>query len=211
VRIGILGSGKVGGTLAGLLTASGHEVTLSNRRGPGSLREQVAALGPSVRAATIEEAARAGDVVVVAIPLGAYAMLPAEALAGRVVVDAMNYYAGRDGRIDELEGEGAIGSSELVARHLAGARVVKAFNTIHYARLGHEGRPPGAAGRVAIPIAGDDAAAKEVVARLIDQIGFDPVDAGSLADGQRQQPGAAVYNQLLSADGVRAALARSGG
>jgi 8-hydroxy-5-deazaflavin:NADPH oxidoreductase len=138
VRIGIVGSGKVGGTLA-------------------------------------------GDVVVAAIPLLAYETLPADALAGRIVIDAMNYCPGRGGRIEPLEGDGAIGSSELVARHLPGARVVKAFNTIQYARLRDEGRPPGDPARLAIPIAGDDPAAKEVVGGLISEIGFDPVDAGSLS------------------------------
>ena len=207
MSVGIVGSGKIGGTLAGLLVGAGDEVTLANSRGPGSLAGRVAALGPAARAGTIDEAARAGDVVVVAIPLGSHTELPADALAGRVVIDAMNYYQGRDGRIDELEGDGVIGSSELLARHLPGARVVKAFNTIHWQRLRDEGRPEGAAGRLAVPIAGDDAAAKEIVAGLIDRIGFDPVDAGSLADGRRQQPGTPVYNQPLSADGVREALA----
>ena len=207
MRVGIVGSGRIGGTLAGLLVGAGDEVTLANSRGPGSLDGRAAAFGPAARAGTIDEAARAGDVVVVAIPLGSHTELPADALAGRIVIDAMNYYPGRDGRIDELEGDGAIGSSELLARHLPGARVVKAFNTIHWQRLRDEGRPEGAAGRLAVPIAGDDAAAKEIVAGLIDRIGFDPIDAGSLADGRRQQPGTPVYNQPLSADGVREALA----
>lgn len=206
MRIGIVGSGNIGGTLAALLSRAGHEVTLSNRRGPASLAEQVAALGRTARAGTIDEAA-AGELVVVAIPLVAHRELPADALAGRVVVDAMNYYPARDGRIPRLEGDGAIGSSELVAEHLAESLVVKAFNTIHYARLRDEGRPAGEPGRLAIPVAGDEPAAKEVVGGLISEIGFDPVDAGALADGRRQQPGTPVYNQPLTADEARAALA----
>jgi 8-hydroxy-5-deazaflavin:NADPH oxidoreductase len=207
VRIGIVGSGNIGGTLAALLSRAGHGVTLSNRRGPASLADQVAALGPAARAGTIDEAAVEGELVVVAIPLAAYRELPADALAGRVVVDAMNYYPGRDGPIDRLEGEGAIGSSELVAEQLADSLVVKAFNTIHYARLRDEGRPAGEPGRLAIPVAGDDAGAKEIVGGLISEIGFDPVDAGTLADGRRQQPGTPVYNQPFTADEARAALA----
>jgi predicted dinucleotide-binding enzyme len=204
MRIGIIGSGKVGGTAAALLAAAGHEVALSNRRGPDSLREEVERLGPGARAATPAEAAAFGEVVIVAIPFGAYRDLPADALAGRIVVDAGNYYPGRDGHIEALDA-GTTTSSELVAGHLPGARVVKAFNTIQSARLRDDGRPRGAPGRQALPLAGDDPEAKALVARLIDEMGFEPVDTGSLAEGgRRQQPGSPIYGRPLGADEMRA-------
>src|SRR2546421_455409 len=127
-----------------------------------------------------------------------------DATAG-TVIDANNYYPQRDGQIAELD-SGEIGSSELLARKLPGARVVKAFNTMLYRRLMHEGRPRGAADRLAIPLAGDDAQAREMVARLIDDMGFDPIDAGTLADGRDQEPGTSVYNNPVVADRVREAL-----
>jgi predicted dinucleotide-binding enzyme len=208
VDIGIIGAGKIGGTVAGLLARAGHEIALSNSRGPETLEDLIRELGPQVRAMTAEEAAGFGEVVLVAIPLGGLRDLPVAALAGKVVIDAMNYYPDRDGRIDELE-EGGLGSSELVAGHLRDARMVKALNTIHFRRLAEEGRPAGDPQRLAAPIAGDDREAKRLVAGLIDQIGFDAVDAGGLRDGRRQQPGTPVYNRPLTAEGVREALERA--
>jgi 8-hydroxy-5-deazaflavin:NADPH oxidoreductase len=145
--------------------------------------------------------------VVVSIPLGRWQELPAEPLAGKVVVDTCNYYPQRDGRIDDLDA-GRLTSSELVARHLDHARLVKAFNTIYWERLRDRGRPPGDAGRLAIPLAGDDPEAKRLVAGLIDQLGFDPVDTGDLAGGgRRQQPGSPIYNQPLTRAQVEQRLA----
>jgi predicted dinucleotide-binding enzyme len=207
VDIGIIGAGKIGGTVAGLLARAGHEIAVSNSRGPETLEDLIRELGPQVRAMTVEQAAGFGEVVLLAIPLGGLRDLPVAALAGRVVIDAMNYYPDRDGRIDELE-EGGVGSTELVAAHLYDARVVKALNTIHFRRLAEEGRPAGDPQRLAVPIAGDDREAKRLVAGLIDQIGFDSVDAGGLRDGRRQQPGTPVYNRPLTAEGVREALER---
>lgn len=207
MRIGIIGSGNIGGTSAALLARAGHEVVIANRRGPDSLAELVASIGPGARAGTVDDAA-AADVVLVAIPLGARDTLPSTAFDGRVVVDAMNYYPARDGGVPELDA-GTSGSSELVAAGLPGARVVKALNTIWSERLRTEGRPAGDPSRLAVPIAGDDPTAKAVVTGLLDEMGFDAVDAGSLRDGRRQQPGTPVYNAPLTADGVRAALARS--
>src|SRR4051794_1762582 len=204
--IGIIGAGKIGQAAATRLVAAGHRVMLANSRGPQTLGDVVAALGPAARAGTAEEAAAFGDVVLVAVPLAAVEALPAGALAGRVVIDANNYYPQRDGRIEELE-RGELGSSELLARTVPGARVVKAFNTIYFERLRDEGRPAGAAGRLAVPYAGDDAEAKALVAALIDEMGFDAVDNGTLAAGRRHQPGTPVYNQPLDAAGVRSALA----
>ena len=205
MRIGLIGSGNIGGTLARLLAGAGHEVVLANSRGPESLAGLVAEIGPAATAATPAGAAEAGEVVVVASPFFRYPDLPAAALAGRIVVDATNYYAGRDGSFPEIAA-GRAGSSELLAAALPGARVVKAFNTIHFRHLAGDGVPTGTPGRRAIPIAGDDAGAKATVAALIDQIGFDAYDAGSLADGRRFDPGTPLFNVALTTDEVAAAL-----
>ena len=209
MRIGIVGAGNIGGTLATLFTRSGHEVALANSRDPRTLAGQVAALGPRAHAATAAEAAAFGEVVVLAIPLGAYADLPPEPFAGRIVVDANNYYPARDGRIAELD-SGALTSTGLLARHLPDARVTKAFNTIHWEHLRDLGRPDApAADRRAIPIAGDDAAAKAVLTDLIDQIGFTAVDTGLLVDSWRQQPDTPVYGAEVSADQATVLIAQA--
>jgi 8-hydroxy-5-deazaflavin:NADPH oxidoreductase len=208
MKVGIIGAGKIGQATAGRLIAAGHEVMISNSRGPETLADLEQSLGQSAHAGTTVEAARFGEVVLVAIPLRAIGSLPADELIGQIVIDANNYYPARDGQIAKLDA-GEIGSSELLARQLPGARIIKAFNTIYYQRIAHEARPPGSSERLAVPMAGDDPEAKDVVAALIDDMGFDPVDAGSLADGRRQQPGTPVYNMPLNADGVRAALAEA--
>jgi predicted dinucleotide-binding enzyme len=156
----------------------------------------------------VVEAAAGGDVVVVTIPLKAYRDVPAAELAGKIVIDTNNYYPTRDGRIPELE-DGSTTSSELLAAHLGGAKVVKAFNTILFTHLATQGQPPGTPDRRALPIAGDDPDAKRVVAQLIDQFGFDVVDAGPLAEGRRFQPDTPPYNVRLDATGLRSALARA--
>lgn len=203
--IGIIGSGNIGGTSARLLADAGHLVLLSNSRGPESLSEVVGDLGPRVEAVTVEEAAARGEVVLVAIPFGRYRELPVAPLAGTIVIDAMNYYPSRDGAIPALDG--GTTSSALLREHLRGARIVKAFNTIWSERLRTASRPAGDPRRLAIPLAGDDAEAKRVVAGLIDQIGFDPIDNGGLDEGgQRQQPGTPVYNQPLTAAQAREVL-----
>ena len=206
MRIGLIGSGNIGGTLARLLAGAGHEVVLANSRGPESLAGLVAEIGPAASAATPAGAAEAGEVVVVAIPFFRYPDLPAAALAGTIVVDATNYYAGRDGSFPDIEA-GRTGSSELLAAVLPGATVVKAFNTIHFRHLAGDGVPARTPGRRAIPIAGDDPASKATVAGLIDEIGFDAYDVGSLADGRRFDPGTPLFNVALTADEVAAALA----
>ena len=206
MRIGIIGSGKIGGTLARRFAGAGHEVVLANSRGPESLAGLVGEIGSSATASTPAGAAEAAEVVVVAIPFFRYADLPAAELAGKVVVDATNYYGGRDGSVPEIE-SGTADSSELLARALAGAKVVKAFNTIHYRQLAGDGVPSGTPGRRAIPIAGDDTAAKATVAGLMDEIGFDAYDVGSLADGRRFDPGTPLFNVALTRDEVAAALA----
>jgi predicted dinucleotide-binding enzyme len=207
MNIGIMGSGNIGATAARLFAGAGHEIALSNSRGPESLQELVADIGPHVRAATIEEAADFGDVVLLAIPFFAYETLPADRLAGKVVADATNYYPGRDGEMDL----GGLGSSELLARHLPDARIVKAFNTMYYETLGAGGRsdaPPGE--RLVLFVAGDDADAKAVVSGLIEEIGFTPVDVGTLEDGRKQQPGSPIYNVPMNEAQAREELAETG-
>jgi EmrB/QacA subfamily drug resistance transporter len=199
LRVGIIGAGRVGSTAAALLASAGHEVALSNSRGPESLLADIQRIGPNARAVTPAEAAAFGDIVLVAIPFGRYQELPVEELAGRVVVDATNYFPERDGQINGL-GNGRT-SSELIAELVPGASVVKAFNTLNYARLRDDARPSGTPGRLALPHAGDDPSAKAVVSRLIDAIGFDPVDTGSLSDGgRRQEPGAPLFNRPLTVE-----------
>jgi predicted dinucleotide-binding enzyme len=182
MRIGIIGVGHIGGALAKLFVDAGHEVLLSNSRGPASLTQVVADLGYRARAGTSAEAAAFGDVVVVSIPFGRYAELPREGFAGKVVIDTNNYYPGRDGSFPDLDADRTT-SSELLQSHLSGSRVVKAFNAIPAGQLRDGGRPAGAVGRQAIPISGDDPQAKAVVATLIGEIGFDTVDAGNLSQG----------------------------
>ncbi len=207
MKIGIIGSGNIGATTARLFAAAGHDVTIANSRGPESLAELVGDLGPNARAGTVDDAARASDVVLIAIPLRAYPDLPAEAFAGKVVIDANNYYPQRDGQIPELDREETT-SSELLARHLAGARIVKSFNTMNFRPLGSDGRPDAPrAERLAMYLAGDDEGAKEIVARLIDEVGFAPVDTGSLHEGGvRQQPGSPIYNNPMPAEEAEAAV-----
>ncbi|MFI6813514.1 NADPH-dependent F420 reductase [Nonomuraea sp. NPDC050328] len=189
--LAVIGSGMIGSAVARLAVAAGMDVVVSNSRGPGTLAGLVAELGPRARAATPAEAARAADLVVAAIPLHVYGRLPAEALAGRTVLDTANYYPERDGRLAELE-TGELTSSALAQRHLAGSRVVKAFNTITPHQLGTLARPAGAPDRSALPIAGDDAASAEA-AGLLDRLGFDAVRVGPLAESWRIEPGTPAY------------------
>jgi predicted dinucleotide-binding enzyme len=193
-RIGIIGAGHIGGTLARLFTSAGHEVAVANSRGPETLADLVAELGPSARAATPAEAAAWGEVVVVSVPLHRYAEVPAAGLDDKVVIDTNNYYPQRDGQIVDLD-EDTTTSSELLAAHLPGAHVVKAFNQIQWEHLRDDGRPAGSPDRTALPIAGDDARAKSVVAGLIDDIGYDAVDMGPLSAGRLFQPGGVLHRQ----------------
>jgi predicted dinucleotide-binding enzyme len=206
MRIGIIGVGNIGGTLAGHFVRGGHEVAVSNSRGPDTLKDMVAELGQRARAMTAEDAAAFGDVVVVSVPFGRYRELPSDGFARKVVIDTNNYYPARDGRFDELDADRTI-SSELLQTHLSGSRVVKAFNAISWNSLRDLGRPSGDPRRIGIPISGDDQEAKRTVAELIDQIGFDPVDAGTLAEGGRKhQPGGIAYTGGLSTGELRARL-----
>lgn len=211
MKIGIIGAGHIGGTAAKLLVAAGHEIAIANSRGPETLTDLVNELGANTKAVTVAEAARFGDVVLVSIPLGRYKKLPPEAFDGKIVIDSNNYYPDRDGQIAELDG-GQATSSELLAEHLKGARIVKGFNTIwseHLKTQGDKNLP--LADRRAIFIAGDDAEAKEIVAKLIEEIGFAAVDTGSLSDGgASQQPDTAIYNRNLTASEAAAILGSEG-
>ncbi len=206
MRIGIIGSGKIGGTVAKLFAKAGHEVALSHASGPESLRDQVAALGSRARAVTVEEAADFGEVVLLAIPWKDHRDLPAARLRGKIVVDAMNPYR-PDGGIYDL---GDSTSSEEVAKTLTGARLVKAFNSLYARDLASQGQPDRPVEeRTASPLAGDDQDAKRIVAKLIEEIGFAPVDTGSLRDGGRiQQPGGPLYTRVVSGADAQRALQR---
>jgi predicted dinucleotide-binding enzyme len=182
----------IGSTVARLAVDAGYEVVLSNSRGPQTLADLAAELGPLARAATAVEAARAGDLVVVTIPVKACYDVPAAPLAGKVVMDTGNYYPERDGQFPELD-SGSLTSSELLAKLLPGAFVVKVFNNIFFKHLRSLARPAGAADRSFLPIAGDDPAAKAAVTEFLDAIGYGAVDVGPLADGWRFQPGTPAY------------------
>jgi predicted dinucleotide-binding enzyme len=203
--IGIIGAGHIGATLAGHLTRVGHRVAIANSRGPETLSDLVAELGPRAHAATIDEAASFGRVVIAALPFGQFHALPAADIGDRILVDATNYFRRRDGAMELLE-QGETTSSEMIAAHASDARVVKAFNTIRWEQLRDEARPAGD-DRRALPIAGDDADAKKIVADLIDQIGFDTVDAGALASGRVLQPGSGLFLSRLNREELRRRLA----
>jgi predicted dinucleotide-binding enzyme len=194
-----IGSGNIGSTVARLAVAAGHDVVMSNSRGPSTLDDLIAELGANARAATAEEAAAAGDVVVVTIPLKNYRSVPVDALRGKIVIDTMNYYPDRDGRIGDLDDESTT-TSELLQAHLEGARVVKAFNNIYFAHLAALARPKWADDRSALAIAGDDVDAKATVAGLLDEIGYDAVDLGPLAEGWRTQRDTSAYGLMYAAD-----------
>lgn len=197
MKIGILGAGHIGATLAQHFVIAGHEVAISNSRGPETLRELETQLGERARAMTADEAARFGDLVVVAIPFKDYRDVSPDAVAGKVVIDTMNYYPARDGDFPELD-SGETTSSELFQRHVPDAFVVKAFNSIRWDTFRDKARPGTTEDHIGIPISGDDLAAKQEVDDLIAEIGFDGVDAGSLGEGGRKhQVGSELYGAEL--------------
>ena len=204
--IGLIGAGNIGSQVARLAVAAGHEVIVSNSRGPETLTELVAELGERARAGTAHDAAEGGEVVVVTIPLKHYRSVPVDPLAGKIVIDTNNYYPGRDGRIAELDDESTT-TSELLQAHLPGSRVVKAFNHIYAPELTTDGRPAGTDNRRGLVIAGDDAGAKETVTMLLDQFGFDTVDAGPLSEGWRIQRDTPGYGPRRTAAQLRTDLA----
>jgi 8-hydroxy-5-deazaflavin:NADPH oxidoreductase len=199
--IGLIGSGNIGSTVARLSLAAGHEVVLSNSRGPDTLAELVSQLGPRARAGTPTEAAEAGDLVVVTVPLKAYRDVPVEPLRGKVVIDTNNYYPDRDGHIAALDDESTT-TSELLQAHLADSHVVKAFNNIYVEHLAVLHRPAGNPERSVLAIAGNHDAAKRVVAGFLDSIGYDALDVGPLAEGWRFQRDTAAYVQPYAVPGT---------
>ncbi|MGH7527384.1 MAG: NADPH-dependent F420 reductase [Gemmatimonadales bacterium] len=208
MRIGIIGAGNIGGTLARRLTALGHDVSIANSRGPESLAALARETG--AKPVAVKQAARGGDVVIVTIPEKNIPLLPAGLFDGVpddvIVVDTGNYYPQRDGRIEAIEN--GTTESRWVSDQL-GRPVVKAFNNIYARHLLERGKPRGAPSRIALPVAGDDRRAKDVVIRLFDELGFDGVDGGGLDESWRQQPATPVYTTDLDADGVRRALAKA--
>ncbi|MCU1612101.1 MAG: putative dinucleotide-binding enzyme [Pseudonocardiales bacterium] len=208
MKIGIIGAGNIGGTLTRRFAALGHAVSVANSRGPETLRDLAAETGAT--AVSVTEAARDKDVVVVTIPEKNVPDLPDDLFADAgdiVVVDTGNYYPQqRDGRIDAIDD--GMAESRWVEQQL-GRPVIKAFNNIYADHLRDNGRPADTPGRIALPVAGDDDTAKAVVMELIDELGFDAVDAGSLDQSWRQQPGTPVYTKDLDADGVRRALSEA--
>jgi predicted dinucleotide-binding enzyme len=208
MRIGIIGAGHIGGALVRRLTKLGHEVSVANSRGPGTLSGLANETG--ARAVTAQDAVRDKDLVVVTIPERSVPELPKDlfkaARPDTVVIDTGNYYPGRDGRIEEIE-RGTT-ESRWVAKQL-GRPVIKGFNNIYAQHLLDRGKPAGAPGRIALPVAGDDAKAKAIVIRLLDELGFDGVDAGPLDESWRQQPGTPVYGTDHDAKGVRDDLAKA--
>jgi predicted dinucleotide-binding enzyme len=204
--IGLIGAGHIGSQLARLAVASGYDVVLSNSRGPQSLAGLVEELGPKARAGTPEEAATAGDIVVVTIPLKHYRQVPVEPLVGKVVIDTNNYYPGRDGHMPELDDESTT-TAELLQAHLPKSKVVKAFNHIYAADLTRDGQPAGTKNRRALAIFGDDAEARKTAARLIDQFGYDVVDGGLLPEGWRIQRDTPGYGPRRNVEELRRDLA----
>jgi predicted dinucleotide-binding enzyme len=208
MKIGIIGAGHIGGNLTRRFAALGHQVFVANSRGPETLKDLAAETG--AKPVTVQEAARQGEVVIVTIPVKHIPKLPAGLFANVadsvVVVDTGNYYPQRDGYIAEIES--GMTESKWTSRQL-GHPVVKAFNNIYAQHLLERGKPAGTPGRIALPVAGDDTAAKAVVLKLIDELGFDGVDAGTLDESWKQQPGTPVYGTDFDAEGVRRALAEA--
>lgn len=203
MQIGIIGAGKIGTTLARLFADAGHDVGLANSRDPETVEPVTAELGEQVHADTAEKVAGWSDIAVLAIPFGRFEELPDEQLAGKVVIDATNYYPDRDGHLAALD-KGTTTSSELIQAHLSESRVVKAFNAMRFDHLGDFGHEGGANQRYGIPVSGDDADAKRQVLDLVEQIGYEPVNAGGLAEGGRKhQPGTEVYTADLWAGELR--------
>jgi predicted dinucleotide-binding enzyme len=203
--LGIIGAGNIGSQLARLGVAHGYDVVVSNSRGPATLEGLVAELGDHARAALPAEAAEAGDLVIVTIPLHQIDTLPLAELAGKLVIDTNNYYPERDGAIETLDDETTT-TAELLQDLVPDARVVKAFNHIYAADLTTDGLPAGTEDRRALVIAGNDPEARDRVTALLDDFGFDTVDLGPLNEGWRIQRDTPGYGQRLDAFELREAV-----
>lgn len=223
--LGIIGAGNIGSQLARLGVQHGYDVVISNSRGPETLKDLVteidsssvsnapadSGLGTSgekgsIRADTAAGAAAAADIAIVTIPLKNYASVPVDELDGKIVIDTNNYYPQRDGQIAELDDESTT-TAELLQAHLPGSMVVKIFNNIMAAKLTSDATPSGTPERYALPLAGDDDSAKETVAKIADEFGFDTVDAGALSEGWRFQRDTPAYVSVNTLESLRPELA----
>lgn len=205
MRIGIIGAGNIGGTLAGKFVAAGHEVKLAASKGPESIREKAGQIGAT--AVAVEDTVKDVDVIILSVPFAKIrdvAGLFADVPAGVTVIDTSNYYPKRDGRVAEVD-QGKVES--VWSSEQLGRPVIKAFNALTAGTLAKKGTPPGSPSRLAIPVAGDDKAGKELAQKLVDEAGFDALDAGALADSWRQQPGNPAYCTELSKEALVKALA----
>jgi predicted dinucleotide-binding enzyme len=208
MKIGFIGSGNIGRTVASCFIRAGHSVVMSNSRGPETLSDLVKKLGPQAKAATAEQAAHEGDLIVVTVPLHALSKLSTDGFDGKVIIDTMNYYPFRDGQIASLD-DGTATTSELTAAHFPNARVVKAFNSIIASEIETTAKPKDDPRRRTLPIAGDDAEAKNIVTNLIESIGFDVYDAGALHEGFRFQNGTPAYCARANRDELIHLLAQA--
>jgi len=210
MKIGIIGAGNIGASTAKLFIKAGHEIAIANSRGGETLTDLAKEIG--AKGLDLEDAARFGEIILIAVPFGKYKTLPAGVFQNKIVIDANNYYPDRDGQFADID-DGKVTSSELLAAHLKDARIVKAFNTIWFEHLKTKGNTNlPIEERRAIFVAGDDADAKRIVSNLIEEIGFAPVDTGNLRDGGlTQEPGTAVYNRELTASDAQAMLDGGGG
>ncbi len=201
-KIGIIGAGRLGTALARGLSNAHYDVSIINNHGIDSLTLQLRIMLPSVTARNIDDLIKYADIIILAIPLPRYSQLPLDSMQGKIVIDAMNYWAPVDGKLPEFEAY-AGSSSELVARSIPEATLVKTFNSVAYGELEEHAQPNGSANRRAIPLAGDDTSSKEIVGQLIDAMGFDPVDLGNLSQGKQFQPDTQLFNQRLTRDQLR--------
>ncbi|MFJ6533927.1 NADPH-dependent F420 reductase [Microbacterium sp. NPDC091662] len=206
--LGIIGAGHIGSQVARVAIANGYDVVIANSRGPETLADLVAELGPGARAATAQDAAAAADVAVVTVPLRAIDELPAEQLSGKIVLDTNNYYFERDGHIEALD-KGETTTSELVQRALPGAKIAKAFNHIFASEITSDGTPAGTSGRRALATAGDDAEAVAFVTRFYDEAGFDTVNVGPLSESWRVERDRPAYVVRQTAEELTANLANA--
>jgi len=206
--LGIIGAGHIGSQIARAAISAGYDVVIANSRGPETLADLVAELGPKARAATAVEAGRAGDVVAVAVPLGALDQVPVEPLDGKIVLDANNYYFERDGRIPALD-EGTTTTSQLVQDHLPGSKVAKAFNHIFAREITSDATPSGTPGRRALATSSDFPEAAEFATRFYDEVGFDTVDVSPLSESWRVERDRPAYVVHLTADELREALPKA--
>jgi hypothetical protein len=207
LRLGIVGAGKYGTTLARAAIAAGYDVAISGSGAADDIALTVDVLAPGARAATTEEVVRSADIIVLAVPTHRFRELPRDLFAGKILVDAMNYWGPVDGDDPELE-RAADGTSTVVQARFPSARVVKSLNQLGYHQLEEHTRPEGAPDRIAIGAAGDDRPAVATVMRLVDRLGFDPVDAGPLENGLALEPDGSPVAATYSADELAKLVSR---